>query len=279
MTDNREQRTRVLRIGSRNQWFQRILALKESREKRLHYRQFVVEGVRSINALRASADWTVAALLYPHEKRLSNWARDVLRDTPTNLHLACDESLVAELSDKEDTSEIIAVVELPGIDDQHLPLRGTDVAVVLDRPGNPGNLGSVIRSCDAFGCGGIVIAGHGVDPFDPAVIRAAAGSFFNVKLARLQSHENFSEWIAGLRTNLPDLQIAGTSAHGETAPWDNDFTRPTILVMGNETYGLGAWLKRQCDTLLRIDMAGTASSLNLACATTVFLYEIQRQRT
>jgi 23S rRNA (uridine2479-2'-O)-methyltransferase len=278
MTDGREERTKVLRVGSRNQWFQRILALKENREKRLHYRQFVVEGVRSINALRRNPEWEVSALLYPHETGLSNWAREVLDEMRAGCHLACDRALMTELSDKEDTSEVMAVVEMPVIDGRRLPLGSNDIAVVVDRPGNPGNLGSIIRSCDALGHCGIVLVGHGVDPFDPVVIRAAAGSFFNVSIARLQARADFSAWVDSLREDCPNLRIVGTSAHGDTEPWRADFSRPTILLIGNETYGLSAWLKQRCDIMLRIDMTGTASSLNVACAATAFLYEIHRQR-
>ena len=266
-------------MSSRNQWFQRVVTLKTNRKKRWHHHQFVVEGVRSINQLRGNGRWQVAAILYAHNERLSGWASDVLDEVPAAHHLEVDSVLMAELSDKEDTSELIAVVDMPQVDGLQLTLGSHDVALVLDRPGNPGNLGSILRSCDAFGVrGGVVIVGHGVDPFDPVVVRASAGSFFNVAISRLQSKGDLQEWIARVKEALPDLQVVGTSAAGTMPPWDCDFARPTILVMGNETQGLSAWLKECCDSLLRIDMQGAASSLNLACATTAFLYEAHRQR-
>ena len=61
----------TLRMSTRNLWFQRVLVLQSNRKKRLAHRQFVVEGVRSINQLRGNPRWQVAALLYPHGKRLS----------------------------------------------------------------------------------------------------------------------------------------------------------------------------------------------------------------
>jgi 23S rRNA (uridine2479-2'-O)-methyltransferase len=278
MPNNQRHSAHVLRVSSRNQWFQRVVTLKTNRKKRWHHGQFVVEGVRSINQLRGNDRWQVAAFLYAHGECLSDWADDVLDTVPAAHHLEVDPALMAELSDKEETSELIGVVDMPQVDGRQLALSNHDVALVLDRPSNPGNLGSIIRSCDAFGVRGVVIVGHGVDPFDPVVVRASAGSFFSVDISRLQSKAGLQEWIARVKEGLPELQVMGTSADGTMAPWECDLSRPTILAMGNETRGLSAWLKELCDGLLRIDMQGAASSLNLACATTTFLYEAHRQR-
>ncbi|HRW11342.1 MAG TPA: TrmH family RNA methyltransferase, partial [Caldilineaceae bacterium] len=145
-------------------------------------------------------------------------------------------------------------------------------------PSNPGNLGSIIRSCDAFGVDHVVISGHAADPFDPVTVRATAGAFFNVPLARLSGNEALARWFANCRAQVPTLQIIGTSAQGELPLIACDFTGPTILCMGNETRGLSSWLKEQCDALAYMHMQGVASSLNLACATTAILFEIGRQR-
>ncbi len=267
-----------MRITTRNQWFQRVQTIKTNRKKRWKNRCFAVEGVRGINQLRANPRWEVEALLHAHGARLSRWARDILTELPAVYHLALDPALMRDLSDKEDTSELMAVVRIPPIEDRCPSPARTDLAIVLDRPANPGNLGTIIRSGDALGGQAVVITGHAADPFDPLTIRATAGSFFNMEISRMTSRAALTDWFAAARKALPGLQLAGTSAQGNTPPWVCDFTRPTVLVMGNETRGLSDWLRDQCDVLLRIDMAGSASSLNLACATTAFLYEAHAQR-
>jgi TrmH family RNA methyltransferase len=185
---------------------------------------------------------------------------------------------MAELSDKEDASEVMAIVNMPVIDDVPVAVTEKSVIVLLDRPSNPGNLGSIIRSCDAFGVDHLVITGHGADPFDPVTVRATAGAFFNVPLARLSSNQGLATWFADCRQTIPNLQIIGTSAQGNLPLPACDFTQPTILCMGNETLGLSTWLKEQCDLLTYMHMQGVTSSLNLACATTAVLFEIGRQR-
>jgi TrmH family RNA methyltransferase len=124
----------------------------------------------------------------------------------------------------------------------------------------------------------LILTGHAADPFDPVTVRATAGAFFNVPLARLASNESLAAWLAEAKATTPDLQIIGTSAKGDLPLTACDFTRPTILCLGNETMGLSVWLKEQCDTLAYMHMQGVASSLNLACATTAILFEVCRQR-
>lgn len=265
-------------VATKNNWFQRAEVIQRNRKKRWQHRQFFVEGVRAINQLRGSAQWEVEALLYNPTQRLSRWAQDVLAEIEPSFRLELTAELMAELSDKEAPSEVMAIVKMPVIDDVPVPLTQKSVVLLLDRPSNPGNLGSIIRSCDAFGVDHLLLTGHGADPFDPVTVRATAGAFFHVPLARLAGNESLSAWFAECRQNFPHLQIIGTSAQGMLPLTACDFTGPTILCMGNETMGLSAWLKEQCDTLAYMHMQGVASSLNLACATTAVLFELSRQR-
>lgn len=269
---------RRIPVTSKNNWFQRAEVIQRNRKKRWQHRQFLVEGVRAINQLRNNSRWQVEAFLYNPTQRLSGWAQDVLHEIECPLHLELTAELMAELSDKEETSELLAIVNMPVIDDVQPVLQKRAVAVLLDRPSNPGNLGSIIRSCDAFGVDQLVITGHGADPFDPVTVRATAGAFFHVPLVRLASNETLAAWFARCRIDIPELQIIGTSAQGELPLTAYDFTGPTILCMGNETMGLSTWLKDQCDSMAYLHMQGVASSLNLACATTALLFEVGRQR-
>ena len=268
----------TIQVTTKNNWFQRAEVIQRNRKKRWEHRQFFVEGVRAINQLRRSPTWQVEALLYNPAQRLSGWAQDVLSEIACPYHLELTAALMGELSDKEEPSEVLAIVNMPVIDDVPVNLMAKSVVVLLDRPSNPGNLGSIIRSCDAFGVDHLIITGHGADPFDPVTVRATAGAFFHVPLARLSSNETLATWFATCRQTVPDLQIIGTSAQGDLPLTACDFTGPTILCMGNETVGLSTWLKGQCDTLTYMHMQGVASSLNLACATTALLFEVGRQR-
>jgi tRNA G18 (ribose-2'-O)-methylase SpoU len=269
---------RTLPVTTENHWFQLARTLKTNRLKRSRERLFFVEGVRSINELRKRPGWRVRALLYCRGRRLSGWARDVLSDLPDAQRLELTAPLMEKLADREEGSELLALVEMPETTLEELPVGEDSCMVVLDRPGNPGNLGSIIRSCDAFGASGVVIAGHAVDLFEPLVVRASAGAFFSQVIARADTNEEIGEWLARTTRAFPRTLVIGTSAKAGKPPSAVDMAGPVVLCFGSETMGLSAWMKSRCAELVGMPMRGAASSLNLAAAVTAVLYERDRQR-
>jgi 23S rRNA (uridine2479-2'-O)-methyltransferase len=261
-----------MRITARNARFQQWQALLTNRTKRNRAGEFVVQGVRPIS-LAVEYGWTIRALVYDEEADLSRWAVRLLDEVPAQ-RVAMAPDLLAELGEKDsDPPELLAVVALPADDLDRVRTDRRSVAVAFDRPSSPGNIGTLVRSADAFGAAGVIITGHAADPFDPRAVRASTGSLFAVPVVRAPSHVEVLAWAA--RT---DIQIAGTDEHGDVDVADFDFTRPTLLVVGNETTGLSAGWRNACDALLRIPMAGAASSLNAATAGSIVLYEASRGR-
>ena len=148
----------------------------------------------------------------------------------------------------------------------------------MDRPGNPGNLGTLIRSCDALGASGLVVTGHAVDLYDPATITASRGSIFALPVVQAASHAEVLQWVASVRERLGRCDLVGTDEHADTDLAAHDFTAPTVLVVGNETHGLSRAYRDACDAVVRIPMSGSASSLNVSVAASIAIYEVVRQR-
>jgi len=267
----------VITIHSSNADFQQIEALRRNRKKRSQMGMFFVEGVRPIEQAILH-EWHVKALLYSREKRLSDWAEGVIRRAGAERLYELPIALMDELSQKEDASELIALVEIPSNNLERIPLCPDLLVVILDRPSSPGNLGTLIRSCDALGVHGLVLTGHAVDLYDPETVRATTGSFFSLPGVVLPSHHELLPWLESLRSRVQGLQVVGTSAKADTPIDEHDFKTPTILLIGNETRGLSEAYRSLCDKIVTIPMAGSATSLNIACATSILLYEISRQR-
>ncbi len=280
---------REFHITTRNQWFQRLVNLRDSRRRRHRDRQMFVEGVQMISAL--DARWKVVALAYPAERRLSDWAMQRLEQFGDATRLRIAPSLFREASTKvaapdevngpltatkDDTaaigSELIAIVESPDIDATSHSLADSGVIVLMDRPSSHGNLGTIIRAADGFGTSAVAILGHGVDPFDPRTIRASAGSLFRVPLARFEGNEAFDAWLGASGAQLVGTTAAAPGQLGQVHLWE-----PLVLAFGNEKSGLSTWLKTRCDQLVGLEMAGYASSLNVANMVAICLYEVQRQ--
>ena len=270
---------KTIKVYSKNAAYQKFEVLKTNRNKRYRYFEFFVEGVRNINEAIKNG-WSIASFLYSPEKPLSGWARDILSTVQTDINYELPEGLMAELSGKTDTSELMAVVKMREDDFSRLPLTDHPLFALFDRPSNKGNLGTILRSCDALGVDGLIITGHAVDLYDPEVIVSTMGSFFHIPAIRIPDNEQVFSWIAQMRERYPSFQVIGTTAHKEKNIGEADLKRPTLLMIGNETEGLCRAFKEGCDVLATIPMSGqsSASSLNVACAATVLFYEAARQR-
>ncbi len=269
----------IRKIYSRNAAFQKFEVLRTNRNKRYKYGEFLVEGVRNINEA-AGSGWEFTSLIYDGEKSLSGWAREILGTVKTRVNYELTGELMEEISGKQDTSELLAIVRMRRDDPARLVLSPVPLLMLFDRPSNRGNLGTVIRSCDSLGADGLLLTGHGVDLYDPEVVGASMGSFFRLPSVRMTDNDALFQYIDGLRAKYPGFQVVGTTAHREKRITQVDFTRPTLLLIGNETEGLSRAFKEKSDVLATIPMSGRscASSFNVGCAATVFLYEAVRQR-
>jgi TrmH family RNA methyltransferase len=267
----------TLRVTSRNARFQQWQSLLGNRAKRQRSGEFLVQGVRPIS-LAAASGWPLHALIYDAGRPLSDWAQQLLR-TVDSVQVAMAPDLLAELGEKADSQpELVAVAGLPRDDLDRIPADEGFLGVVLDRPASPGNIGSIIRSADAFGAHGVIVTGHAADVYDPRSVRASTGSLFAAPVVRCASHREVAGWLAARRARGWPVVLAGADEHGGQAVFDADFTGPTLLVVGNEGTGLSGGWRELCDRLVSIPMTGAASSLNAASAATAVLYEAARQR-
>ena len=268
---------RVLQVSTANVAFQRLDVLQRNRTKRHRYGEFVVEGVRAINGALA-AGWTIRSFAYSRDRALSRWASSILESSKAESHLEMAPELFETLSGKEEPSELLAVVGMRPDSVDRIPIDAGMTVVVVDRPASPGNLGTIIRSCDAFGVNGVIVTGHGVDLYDPLTVRASVGSFFAVPSLTLSSHEEVAAWVGDIRRDHPGLTVVGTSARASTDVRDVRWGSEVVLVVGNETSGMSHAYRELCDDVVTIPMHGTATSLNAAVATSIVLYELDSAR-
>ncbi len=268
---------KLIKIYSENDIFQNIEKLRRSRDKRNKLGEFFFEGVRNINNA-VKYGWKINSFVYSPEKNLSGWASDILKKSKAAIHYELPMALMEKLSTKDETSELLAIAEITEDDLDKIIIDEKFLCVVFDRPASPGNLGTLIRSCDAFGVNGLIITGHAVDVYDQETISASTGSLFSMPIVRLPSHKELLSWIEEMRKQFSDLQIVGTDEKGSVNINNHDFIKPTILLVGNETLGLSVAYKELCDVMVKIPMQGSASSLNVSSATSIVLYEVNRQR-
>lgn len=175
------------------------------------------------------------------------------------------------LSFKGNTSGLGGIVRGQSLDLKTIVVNADEHWVILDKVGNPGNVGAVLRTGDAAGFMGVILLDSELDVFHPATVRASMGAVFSQKVIQSTLGE-LIEWKA-----KHGVRMIGTDGTGETSFWEADYAPPLAILMGSEREGLSTEKKKICDELVEIPMRGeTSDSLNLSVAASLVMYESAR---
>ena len=148
----------------------------------------------------------------------------------------------------------------------------TQLAIALETLQDPGNLGTIIRTAVAADLDGLWLSPNSVEPDHPKVLRASAGEWFRMAIA---TGQDLSEVVK--QHQLHGIQAIATSSHSSKNYWDVDFSRPSLILLGNEGAGLSAELLNLADERVKIPTSNGVESLNVAIATALLVYEARRQ--
>lgn len=250
------------------------IRLLANRKHRREQGAFVVEGIQPV--WRAiTAGWHIEALVVGQELRPDSPAAAMVDEQEARgIRVArLSHELFTRLSSREGPTGLAAIVRSrqPVLADLN---PGPDsVFVALHRIGNPGNLGTIIRTADAAGGGGVILIGDTTDPYAPAAVKASMGSLFALNVVRVPAQEPFLTW-AGEN----GVEIVAASGQADVAHWDASYRPPLAVLLGSEGEGLPADLQARADQRIKIPMTGTAESLNVAAAAAVLLYEVRRHK-
>lgn len=138
--------------------------------------------------------------------------------------------------------------------------------VGLHRVRDPGNLGTIVRTADAAGCGAVILVGECCDPYSVEAVRATMGSVFAVPIVKATEAE-FAAWRAAWPGSVVGTLLTATVDHRQA-----QYVKPALVLMGNEQQGLTPDLAALCDVNVKIPMRGRADSLNLSVATGIMIY-------
>lgn len=224
---------------------------------------FLVEGVHHVGAA-IEAGWEIEFILYAPDQLSSAFGRDLVSRFPGRCEPVSPDVL-ASVAEKQHPQGIVAVAR-----QRHLRLDITlpgTCGIAVVSPQDPGNLGTMVRTLDGVGGGTMFILDGGVDPYHPTAIRAGMGSTFVVPLVQC-GFADFVKWAT--RNNV---QIIGSSARATVDYRDADPKQPWILLLGSEQKGLSEEQRAACDSIVFLPMRGRVSSLNLAVAAGILMYE------
>lgn len=233
----------------------------------------LIEGLRLVSeALRDPQ--RVRHIIVAPELLRSQYGQDLLRDQQQK-GLSClyvSAEIFQHFSRKDNPQGIAAVIVQQWERLEQIRLSTEDYWVALEAVQDPGNLGTILRTCDATGCRGVILLDQATDAYDPTALRASMGAIFSQRLVKA-SFQELAEW-----KRLHGYTVVGTSDAAPLNYRQANYPSPMILLMGSERQGLSPEQQALCDLVVHIPMCGSSDSLNLAVATAVVLYEILHRR-
>jgi len=246
-----------------------IARLQRDRRYRDTHGCFFVEGVRNF-VTAVDYGCTVEALLYSERLLTSPIARKLVRRLKrTGVPFArVSPEQFRTVSRAERASGVGAVLRQNVQDLARVAPDDGPCWVVLSQVRAPGNFGTLVRTSAAIGAAGFILLGGSIDPFEPVVVRASMGALFRQTFVRA-SLEELRQWV-----NQYQLLVVGASPDGALAYDQVRYTRPTVLILGEERSGLSQHQRALCQQLVRIPMVADADSLNLGVAGSLIMYAV-----
>lgn len=251
-----------------------IEKLQTDRRYRDRTRSFFVEGIR--NFVKAvEQGYAISTIIFSERLLTAPIARKLVRQlrrdgVPT---LAVTPEQFRAISRTERASGVSAIAQQRWSPLQQISPEAGLCWIVLEEVRSPGNLGTLIRTSEAFGGAGFILLGNGIDPFAPDVVRASMGALYRQQFVRTD-FEKLQRWVSN-----HGCVVVGASPDGEVEIHRFDYPRATLLFLGEERKGLNSAQRNLCQKLVRIPMIGTADSLNLAVAGSLLLYEMHRAKS
>ena len=246
--------------------------LREKRHRR-EAGQFLAEGLRILTEARESGR-TPQLLFFAQASAGHPLVRALVEAVEGSGGEAVETTpdILSKLSGKDNPQAVVGVFDEFGPFLDELDRSASDIWLVAERLRDPGNLGTMLRTGDAVGAGGLILIGECVDPFSVEAVRASMGALFTVPVVKTE-WEPFVAWLRAGPGQLVGLSL-DTDRDYRAVPYD----APTFLLTGNEAQGMPGAYAAECDLLVKIPMLGKADSLNAAVATAVMAYEVLAQQ-
>lgn len=242
--------------STKNETYKYIKSLK-TKKARMKNRQYTIEGIKSVrDAIEAGAKIDFIAI---SDKLTETFDFD-------RIYMVSDE-IFPPLCDTDTPQGVIAVINMPESDEEALD---RDLYLLCDKVNDPGNMGTIIRICDAADCG-LLLMEDTVDIYGPKTVRASMGSFFHIRAKQGLTKEDI------LRMKEAGYKVISGALSDKTIDFkDADYSGKTIIVVGNEANGISEDILSISDTIVKIPIYGRAESLNVAVAASLLVYEAKR---
>ena len=249
-----------------------VKRLRSLRDKKARREEglFLAEGLRIITEARDSGRLP-EIVMFSAEGAKHPLAAEIIAATEAAGGEAVETTadILSKASGKDNPQMLMAAYRQPDTNLDDIDRSSADMWFVAQALRDPGNIGTILRTGDAVGAGGLILVDDSADPYSVEAVRASMGAIFTQRVAKARWDE-FVEWLRS-----GPGQLVGTSLKATVDYLQVHYEQPCFLLIGNEQQGLPADYEAECDLLVKIPMAGRADSLNAAMAAAVMAFQVK----
>jgi RNA methyltransferase, TrmH family len=252
-----------------NPTVKRLRSLRDKKARRAEG-LFLAEGLRIITEARDSGRLP-EIVAFSAEGAKHPLAAEIIAATEAAGGHAIETTsdILSKMSGKDNPQMLLGAYRQPDISLERIDRSKAPLWIVAQALRDPGNIGTILRTGDAVGAGGVILVDDSADPYSVEAVRASMGAIFTQEVAVAR----WPEFVTWLRVG--DGQLVGTSLKATQDYLGAEYRKPCFLLIGNEQHGLPADYEAECDLLVKIPMAGRADSLNAAMAAAVMAFAIK----
>ena len=252
--------------SSQNPFIKSLVQLQEKAKARKQSSTFLIEGMREIE-LAIKGDYEIETILFLPELISNNQITKL-----TNNPIEISKEVYQKLAYRDTTEGILAVAKTKSLQLSDLKLPENPLILVMEAIEKPGNIGAVLRTCDAAKIDAVIIANPKTDLYNPNIVRSSVGCLFTNQIAIGSTEEVIDFLIEN------DINFYSATLQNATSYHTQDYTTPTALVVGTEATGLSELWREKTTQNIIIPMQGEIDSMNVSVAAAILIFEAKRQR-
>lgn len=255
--------------SSQNPFIKSLILLQEKAKARKQTGSFLIEGMREIE-LAIKGNYELETILFLPELVSEQQLSKLSYNRSELIEISKD--VYQKLAYRDTTEGILAVAKTKSSQLGNLQLPKNPLILIMEAIEKPGNIGAMLRTCDAANVDAVIISNLKTDLYNPNIIRSSVGCLFTNQIATASSEET----IAFLQKN--NINIYSATLQNSTSYHTQDYTKPTALVVGTETTGLSKLWREKATQNIIIPMQGEIDSMNVSVAAAILIFEAKRQR-
>jgi len=251
--------------SSQNSLVKKIKALSTGKGRK-RFCEFIAEGNKFV--LNIPKDWEITNTIFSESYALNN---NAVLSSAVNPVIFSDR-IFNSISDAVTPAGVLAVIKIKEFSISDILSCSKKFIILACNLQDPGNMGTLIRTANAVEASGVIVSPECADIWSPKVVRATAGSVFNIPIAVMDIE------LAAKELKANGISLVATDLSASLSPYQADFTKPLALMIGNESNGLSAEMLALSDVKVKLPMSEQVESLNASVASGVLMYEVLRQR-